>query len=168
MRVVPRDGVDPAEELREVHRLLKPLAVGVHILAQEGDLFVAGLDKLPALLHHPVRMAAFLPAPDIGDNAVGTEVVAAQHHRDPGPGLPVPAGGDALQDLSPLAAPEKDPLGVRQAGVEQLGQPVDHMGAEDDVHEGIALFKALGHVLLLGHAAAHGDNGARVAALDVF
>ena len=64
-------------------------------------------------------------------------------------------------------APQEHPLGIGEGGVEHLRQPVDNVGAEDDIHKGIALLKALGHVLLLRHAAAHGDDGGGMAALDV-
>ena len=94
--VIPGDGVDAAEQLGEVHRLLQALAVGVDVLPQQGDFLVARLDKLAALLDDFLGAAALLPAPHIGYDAVGAEVVAAQHHRHPGPGSAVPAGGDAL------------------------------------------------------------------------
>ena len=42
------------------------------------------------------------------------------------------------------------------------------MGAEHNVDKGIAFAKAFRHMLLLRHAAAHGDDQRRVAALDVF
>ena len=112
-------------------------------------------------------LPALLPAPHVGHDAVGAEIVAAVHHRDPGPGIPVPADGDALQDLLPFAAPEEHPLGLGEVGAEHLRQTVDDVGAKDDIHKGIALFQALRHVLLLGHAAAHGDDNRRPAALDV-
>ena len=51
--------------------------------------------------------------------------------------------------------------------VEHLRQPVDDMGTKDNIHKGITLLKALVHVLLLRHAAAHGDDGGGMAALDV-
>ena len=53
------------------------IAVGVDILAQQSDVLVPGLHQLPDLLQNALGVPAPLPAPDIGYDAVGAEVVAA-------------------------------------------------------------------------------------------
>ena len=79
------NAVKPREKSGKVYLLRKPLAVRVHVLAQQGYFFIPGLHQSPALAVYIVRLAALLPAPHIGHDTVGAEVVAAVHGRDPGP-----------------------------------------------------------------------------------
>ena len=51
--------------------------------------------------------------------------------------------------------------------MDKLGELPQHVGAEHQVHVAEGLFDLVGHVLLLGHAAAHADDLVRVAALHV-
>ena len=81
---------------------LQVLAVGVYILAQEGDLLKALVGQLPYLRHDLIHVAAALPAPDIGDDAVRAEVVAPVHNGDPRPGVTLPDNGHSLGDGAAL------------------------------------------------------------------
>ena len=59
------------------------IAVGVDILPQQGDVLVTGGNQFPDLLQNALGITAALPAPDIGYDSVGTEIVAAVHYRYP-------------------------------------------------------------------------------------
>ena len=66
------------------------IAVGVDILAQQSDVLVTGGNQFPDLLQNALGITAALPAPDIGYDAVGAEVVAAVHDGHPRPGAALP------------------------------------------------------------------------------
>ena len=59
-------------------------AVGVHILAEQGDFLRAVVDERPAFVKDGSGVAGFLTAPREGDDAVGAEVVTALHDVDEG------------------------------------------------------------------------------------
>ena len=59
-------------------------AVGVHILAEQGDFLRAVVDERPAFVKDGSGVAGFLTAPREGDDAVGAEVVTALHNVDEG------------------------------------------------------------------------------------
>src|SRR5699024_12464217 len=79
--VNPRHGAQQVEQVGEVHLLpfVQHLAVTVDVLAQQGDLLVAGFHQALELGQDVRRAAALFPAADVGHDAVGAEVVAPVH-----------------------------------------------------------------------------------------
>ena len=71
------DFVKLGEEVRQVGPVGQVVAIGVHVLAQEGYLPDAPAPQGRHLLHQLWDGAAALPAPAIGDDAEGAELVAA-------------------------------------------------------------------------------------------
>ena len=90
------DGVDHADEVGEVHPAVEVLPVGVHVLPEQGDVLIARFHKLSRLAQHVLRPAGALPSAHVGHDAVGAEVVAAVHDRQPGLHAAVSLLGDAL------------------------------------------------------------------------
>ena len=74
-----------SQKIRKIHAAVQILAVGVDVLAQKGDFLAAVLNEFPAFCQNAFAFAAPLPAPDIGHDAVGAEIVAAVHDGHPGP-----------------------------------------------------------------------------------
>ncbi len=170
----------PGQEVAESHG---PAAgsrlVAVDRLAQQGHFQAALVDQLADLGHDLFRRPALLGTADAGDDAVGAELVAAEH--DPHHGLKRRKGraaggplgivaGETLPDLDPLAglaveahldlrpAAGGDPLQQgRQLG--QLARP-DHQ-----VHVRRPLEDLL--LVLLGHAADDADHLVRPELFDV-
>ena len=156
--IVPRDGVHHADEIGKVHPRAKVLSVGIHVLAQKGDVLIPGLDQFPGLPYHVLRLSGTLPAPDVGHDAVGAEVVAAVHDGEPGLDGPVPPLGDALGHGAVALLGGEDPLFAVHGPLQQLRETPELVGPEDQIHDGIGLFDLLGDVGLLHHAAADGDD----------
>ena len=155
------------QQVREVHAAVEVLAVGVDVLAQQGDVPAAVFHQLLHLGNDILGLAAPLPAPDIGHDAVGTEVVAAIHDADPGfEG----AGAHHRQTLgngTSLVLRGKDPLPGVQDPVQQGGELPQVMGGKDAVHMDVALADFFRHGGLAHHAAAEENLLARMAALGV-
>ena len=164
---ISRNVVDGGQQVREVHGLGQVLAIGVHVLAQEGDVFIALLYQAPHLVQDVLRCAGALPAPDIGHDAIGAEVVAAIHDGHPGLDAVLADGGDTLGDGPGLVGHREDASPLGEQGVDHLRELPQGVGAEDQVHVAIGLADLLGHMLLLHHAAAQTDELLRVAALGV-
>ena len=74
---------DHLQKIGKIHAAAQILAVGVHILTQEVNFLAAAGDQLPALSQNILRLPAALPAPHIGHDAVGAEVVTAVHDAHP-------------------------------------------------------------------------------------
>src|SRR6185369_13361304 len=152
-----RDLGDAEQELGEGDAAL----VGVHVLADEGDLADAHPGERRDLLEHLDEGPAHLAAPGVRDDAEAADVVAALHHGDELAHLPrraarVRAGEDVLLGVDPSGLGDADPV-LDDAG-DQLRQLADGVRAEDEVkvrdaREQLAL-------LLLGDAAADGEEGA--------
>ena len=166
-QVVPGDLVDLREEVGEIHGGLQVLAVGVDVLAQEGDVLVPLVHQLPDLRQDVPRLPAPLPAPDIGDDAVGAEVVAAVHDGDPGLHRALPDHRHPLGDGAVLLLDGEHPPVLGAHVVEELREPPEGLGAEDQVHVAVGGPDLLGHHLLLGHAAAQADDEVGVLLLGV-
>ena len=159
---LPGDGVDLFQQLGKGDAP----GVGVDILAQEGDILVALPHQALHLPENVLRPAAPFPAPDIGDDAVGAEVVAAIHHRHPSLGPAGAPGGQPLHDgirLLPLCLDA--PLPLAEGLVDALRQAGPSVGPGHDIHMGVASFEPVRHALLLGHAAHQGDEQPRLLAL---
>ena len=74
---------------------------------------------------------------------------------------------DALGDGAGLVGDLEDAAPAGEQGVDKFRELPQHVGAEHQVHVAEGLAYLVGHVLLLGHAAAHTDDLVRVAALHV-
>ena len=146
------------DQIGKIHPQAQILPVGVHVLAQEGDVLIPGGDQLPGLGHHLLGTAGALPAPDVGDDAVGTEVVAAVHDGEPRLHLPVAAQGYALGHGAVVLRGGEDALFRVHHPLEKLREAPELMGPEDQIHHRVGAFELLGHMLLLHHAAADGDD----------
>ena len=164
---VSGDRVYLLQQVGEVHGLVQILAVGIHVLPQQGDVLVAVPDQLLHLPEDVLQLPGALPAPDVGDDAVGAEVVAPVHDGHPGLHLVLAHHRDALGNGAGLVGDLEDASPAGEQGVDKLGELPQHVGAEHQVHVAEGLFDLVGHVLLLGHAAAHADDLVRVAALHV-
>ena len=162
--VIPRHGAQQVEQVGEVHLLplVQPLAVAVDVLAQQGDLLVAGLHQALELGQDVRRAAALFPAADVGHDAVGAEVVAPVHDGQPGPELALPPDGDALHDHRALGRLQQDAPPLLQLAGQQAGEGVDAVHPKDQVHIGVAAAQFFHHLLLVGHAAAQADDEARL------
>ena len=69
------------QKLRKSHTLIKVLSVGIDVLSQKHYLLVAVTDQSPYLIDYILRLSAALSASDIGNYAVGAEIIAAEHYR---------------------------------------------------------------------------------------
>ena len=119
---IPFQRIDAAQKLGKIHPVCLPLAVGIDILPQQGNLLDTFPDQLAGLLHNAVGIAAALPAPHIGDNAVGTEIVAAVHDGQKGLGPAVAPHRDVLGDDAVLHRPLDNLLASLQHPQQQLRQ----------------------------------------------
>ena len=155
---IPRNVVDHADQIGEVHAAVQILAVGIHVLPQQGDVLIALIHQLPGLSEDVLRQAGALPAPHIGHNAVGAEVVAAVHDGKPRLYLPVPAEGDALGHGAGAVPGSEYTLVSGHHLLHKLRETPKLMGAEDQIHHRVGLFDLLRHMGLLHHAAADGND----------
>ena len=149
----PGDGIHLAEQGGKGILVPPVLAVGVHVLAQQGEFPVPLVHGFADFLTDGFGAAAPLPAPDIGDDAVGAEIVASVHNGHPGRIA-------ALPDEMALEFPGHHrqvvehagfPLGLVQVVLEDGAEVVHMGGADQQVHLGIFLQEIL--PVLLGHAA---------------
>ena len=75
---------DFTEKLRETDRIFQAFAVGIDVLSQEHDFADAVTGQRFRLPDDLARLPAPLPSPDIGDDTVTAEIVAAEHDVDAG------------------------------------------------------------------------------------
>ena len=166
--VVAGDFAQQVQKVGKVDGMFQPLAVAVDVLAQEGDLLIALLDKLPELCQNCGGLAAALPPADVGHDAVGAEVVAPVHDGQPRAEAGIAADGQLLDHGVALGGLFQIALALADALGQHGGQPVNAVHAKDKVHIGVALAQLFDDVLLLGHAAADTDHQARVLLLELF
>ena len=76
-------GVKPSPAAAQSLWDFQDFSVGVDILAEQGNFLISVLYHLPRLVYDGLGIAAAFPAPDIGHNTVGAEIVAAVHYRQP-------------------------------------------------------------------------------------
>ena len=165
----------PPQQLGKGNGVLQIFSVGIDILSQEHNLHHALRGQALHLPQDFLGFAASLPPPHIGHNAVAAEIVAAKHDIDPGFKGIFAVRGQILHNLVrplphihkhfPLFPGAGSFLPAGQAAVHQLRQLKHIVGAEDQIHKGIALFDPLHLVGLLHHAAAQAHNGPRMALL---
>ena len=161
-QVLAGDLVDVLQQIRKVVIQPQVVAVGVDVLAQEGNVLVPGLHQLPDLLQNALGITAALPAPDIGHDTVGAEVVAAVHDADPCLHALFPHHRDALGNGAVLIVHGKDPLPGLVDLPQKLWKFPQGMGAEHQIHMTVGFLHPLRDPLLLGHAAAQADHLLRV------
>jgi len=130
---------------------LQVQSIGIDILAQEHDFLVAFRHQVPDFQKDVRHQPAAFPAPGVGDNAIGAEIVAAVHDCDQCPVFSGPMDGQAL-DQCVIFSYFIDAARVGQAMIQQLRQAVDVLGAENEVDKRIALAN-LGHRFSLRHQA---------------
>ena len=164
--VVARDGAEQVEQVGEIHLLLEALAVAVDILAQKGDLLISCLHETLELGEDVAGLAALFAAADIRHDAIGAEVVTAIHDGQPGTELALTADGDILHDDGALSRLHEHPLVLLQFLSDELGQRVDAVHAEHEVHIRVALAQLFHHMLLVGHASAQADDQAGLLLLE--
>ena len=129
-----------SQKIREIHVQPQILAVGIDVLAQKGDVPIALGNHLPDLRLHILRPAAPFPATDVGDDAVGAEVVAAVHDADPALELAQPFHRKPLGNVAGLRGDELA-LSAGEGVKENFRQLPLGVGGEDPVHVGVALFE---------------------------
>ena len=147
-----------AQKLREVHAVVRPAAVGVYVLAQKGNILIPLGNKLARFLDHVFRAAAALPPAHIRDDAVGAEIVAAGHDGQPRLDIALPADGQPLGDDAGLIRRLKEAAAPGEHFLKQLREAPESLGTEDEVDVPVGAAERVRDVLLLHHAAAHGDN----------
>ena len=158
------DGAGRPQQLGEGTAVPEADPVGVDVLAQKSHLDSAlrgdGLD----LGQDVAGAAVALLAAQGWHDAEGAGVVAAHGDGDPGGVGGLAAGGQGGgEDLERLLELDGG-RGVVPGALEQGGQDVEVVGAEDDVDPGGPLDDPLPH--LLGQAPGHGDLHAGALALD--
>ena len=154
------DGGHPAQQFGEIDRLVRAFPqVAVDVLAEERHLFVSGLEDLAGLPDDGMGVAGTFGAAGIGDDAVGTDVVAAAHDGDEGGDAEAVGADGADVGIGLVAGELHVHLGiVRADGGQQTGKAAVGVRAHDKVHH--AAFQQL--VLeALGHAADDADKGCR-------
>ena len=152
------------QQVREVHA--HALAVGIYVLAQQSNFRDPPLRQRADLGNHFLQRPGPLPPPHVGYDAVGAEVVAAEGDVDESRERIGSVGGQALAYGEALLLREDQPL-VVQCAQHQLRQPPQHVGAEDEVHEGEPPHDLLRHIRLLHHAAADTQDQPRVLLLPL-
>ena len=95
---IARNGVDFAQKPGEIHVLVQPPAIGVHVLAEERNVLIPGGDEALRLAHDVPAPAGALAPAHIGDDAVRAEVVAPVHNGEPRLYAAVPLAGEAFGD----------------------------------------------------------------------
>ena len=166
-KIVPWDFVNLLQEIREIHGLVQVLAVGVDVLAQEGDLLVPRLRQGPDLGKDILHLPAPFPPPDIGHDTVGAEVVAPVHNGNPCLDAALPHHRQSLGDGAPLIGNGEYPLFRPPGFVQQLRKLPQGLRAEYQVHMAVGMLDLIRHRRLLGHAAADAEQEVRVFLLGV-
>ena len=154
---VAGNGVAQFQQTGKIGEILLIQAVGIDILAQQGDILVALGHQFFQFGNDHVGMTAALSAAHVGNDTVGAEIVAAVHNGQPCAGTRLSDGRHTVPDAA-FAGNVKHPLLLGDAAIEQLGELPQGMGAENDIHIGVAFLDFLGHLGLLRHTAAYADD----------
>ena len=139
-------------------------AVGVHVLAEERHFLHARCGERARFREHVVEGPRHLLAARIRHDAEGAVLAAAFHDGDEGRGA-IHARRRKVVELLDLRERDVD-LGMagRAAACEELGQAMQRLRAEDDVHVRRAANDRF--ALLARHASAHADENAGTRALE--
>ena len=159
----PGDLGDDLEQGREVGDLGRPAhraAVGIDVLAEQGDLAHALVGQAGDLGEHVVERPRHLFAAGVGNDAVGAVLGAAFHDRDEG-GRALDPRRRQVVELLDLGKADVDlrPLLALLAG-QHRRQPVQGLRSEHEVDVGRALDDR--RAFLAGDAAADADQRALV------
>ena len=151
------DLVYHGDKVRKIDIAVEILAVGVDILAEQRNVLVALGNQLPCLGDNILGSAAALTPAHIRHDAVGAEVVAAVHNGQPRLDLAVTLQGHALGDIAVAALCGEHTLFARHDPEQKLREVPQVVRPENEIDNGVGALYLLGHMLLLHHAAAHGD-----------
>ena len=154
--------VHRAQKLGKIHRCLVVFAVGIDVLPQKGDFFIAGGDDFARFAQHLFGFAAAFTPADIRHDAIRAEIVTAVHNRQPRAETAVAVNRQVLGDGAAVIRRANDPLFAGQSFIKQFRQAVRDVRAEHQIYKRIALIDAVAHALLLHHTAAKRDNQIRV------
>jgi hypothetical protein len=75
--------LDAPQELGEVDARLQALAIRIHIMPQEDDLIISGGYESHNFLQYLLWGTALFSTSQVGNHAIGTEIIAALHDLDP-------------------------------------------------------------------------------------
>ena len=156
--VIAGNSVQHAQQRGKGDVFRQALAVGVHILAQQSDVLVALGHKLPELPQNIRAGTAALSSAHIRHDTVRTEIIAAVHDGKPGAERGIPPDGHILYDLAALGRHAQHAFARGQLFTQDVGQRIDAVDAEHNVHERIVLFEFFHDLLLLGHASGYRDQ----------
>ncbi len=113
-------------------------------MPQKSYILVPHCYKAPRLVQHGLRPAAALPAPDIGHYAVGTEVIAPVHDREPRPNCAVTLFRKTLGNGAGVVFREEEAPPVLNI-VSRFGETPQHMQYKLYVPHGVGflIFSAI-------------------------
>ena len=139
-------------------------AIGIDVLAQEGNFPHALLGQLGHLGEHVVQRTTDLLAAGVGHDAEGAVLAAAFHHRHEGRRPFRTRLGQVVEffDLGEGDVHHRAALGTRL--VDHLGQAVHRLRAEHQIH--IRRTVRDGVAFLGRHTATHADQQPRIAILE--
>ena len=80
---IPGNLGDSFQQVGKILPLGQVFSIGVDILTKQCDFLCAALNQTAALGENILKFPAALPAPDVGHDAVGAEIVAAVHDGHP-------------------------------------------------------------------------------------
>ena len=132
-------------------------AIGIYVLSKERYLLNTRVHELSTFAEHVRAVTATLAPSHVGDDAVGAEVVAAVHNRNPR-SVPLPSdGGNALGNISRVSPYNEAALPVLEPSSYQLGNTVEHIGLKGEGDEMEILLQLLYSVRLRRHTAHHAN-----------
>ena len=164
---IPRNLGNGGQQVGKIHAAAQILAIGVDVLPKKGDFLRAALNQRPALCENVLRLTAAFPPTDVGDDAVGAEIVAAVHDGYPCFQLGIPDLRNALGDGAGFVFNKELPLFPAEDVPQDLRKLPQMVGGKHAVHVGVAVLDAVGDLGFSRHAAAQEDFLLRVAALGV-
>ena len=159
---VATERADLTEQVREITGLRQVLAIGVDVLAQQGDLPAAAVDQGAHVLQNTVLFPAALPAADIGDDTIRAEIVAAIHHGNPGLRTVLPDNGQPFRNGAGAVVHGKYAAVALVDFLQKLREFPQGVGPEYKIHMAVGLAHLLGHPRLLCHTAAQADHLVRI------
>ena len=167
---IARNGVDLAEERGEIHVLVQPAPVGVYVLSEKRDVLIPGGDESFRLAHDVLTAARPLAPADVGDDAVGAEVVASVHNGEPRLHAAVALAGQTLGDALGAAGVEHAALSAGETVdlhrfLKQLREAPQLVRSEAEIDHAVGFFHLLADLLALRHAAAEDHDPFGVDAL---
>ncbi|MPN11158.1 hypothetical protein SDC9_158459 [bioreactor metagenome] len=155
--VVALYGIQPCE------KRWKSPAVGVDVLPEQRDVLITRFDKTPDLFFNTSRVAAALPAPRVGHDAVGAEVVAAVHCGNPSSDARLTADRNILRNGRRAAVDVGRPAALGQSFVHSGRQLEKGICAKHNVDVLVLFCNLLDPVRLLHHTSGDGNDESRPA-----